>query len=159
MAACPHCGKELPDGTKFCAYCGASLQAAPPAYQSPAPYAQPGYGALAYFTPRPAPTGVSPMMIVGMILSILSIILFGIALGTRSMAPSTVLLVLGLVCAIVGVILSAKGKNRSGRARGMGIAGLVVGIIMIVVCAIFSFVFLLGSASPRALEALDDILS
>ncbi len=143
MAACPHCGKELPEGAKFCVNCGASLQAAQPAYQAPAyqapaPYGAPqGYGAPAYFTPRPAPTGVNPMMVVGMILSILSAIVAIIGLAARSGRPWSVLSLVSLTLALVGVILSSLGKNRSGRARGMGIAGLVVGIIMIVVRAIF----------------------
>lgn len=45
---CPHCGTQLPDGSAFCAQCGAGLEAAapPPAPQAPAP--------------PPAPTAVMP---------------------------------------------------------------------------------------------------
>ena len=43
MAICPKCGKELPDGAKFCAYCGSSLES-----EQTAPVANP--------QPQPAPT-------------------------------------------------------------------------------------------------------
>lgn len=39
---CRNCGRELPDNTAFCNYCGAQLGNAQPGYQQP-PYQQSGY--------------------------------------------------------------------------------------------------------------------
>lgn len=38
---CTHCGKQLPDGTRFCVFCGTAQQAAPAAEPVTAPVAEP----------------------------------------------------------------------------------------------------------------------
>lgn len=57
MIVCPKCGKELPDGTKFCSKCGANLAelAAQAAPQQPAPQAEPQQAA-----PQAAPQQAAP---------------------------------------------------------------------------------------------------
>ena len=41
MALCTECGKQIPDGTKFCPYCDAQVEAAPEAPREAAPEAAP----------------------------------------------------------------------------------------------------------------------
>ena len=147
MATCPNCGRELPEGTKFCGYCGTTLENAQPA--APQGYAPPqGYTpAPAYGGYQPAPVQndrKSPMMIVGMILSIFALVLCFVStilLANLYVGWSFALSCVAFVASIVGVILSAKGKHKSGRGRGMGTAGLVVGIIAIVYSSILLIIF------------------
>ena len=147
MATCPNCGKELPEGTKFCGYCGYNFENAQPAasqgYAAPQGYAPaPEYGG---YQPAPVPAvGKSPMMIVGMILSILALVLCFVStilLANLSVNASFALSCGAFVASIVGVVLSAKGKHKSGSGRGMGTAGLVVGIIAIVYSSILLIIF------------------
>ena len=55
MAVCPNCGKELPEGARFCAYCGTTLSGAQPAPAS-TPQPQPAPAPVA----QPAPNGYNP---------------------------------------------------------------------------------------------------
>ena len=56
MATCPNCGREVPDGAKFCGICGAMIadSSAPAAYAQPA--APTAYGTAPTYQPAPAPT-------------------------------------------------------------------------------------------------------
>ena len=152
MATCPNCGRELPEGTKFCGYCGTTLENAQPAaapYTPPQGYAAPApaYGG---YQPAPVPAaGKSPMMIVGMILSITALVLCIVALILFSEATFW-LSIVALVMSIVGVILSAKGKHKSGSGRGMGTAGLIIGIIAIVYSAILVCIYIFAFAVAGA---------
>ena len=168
MANCPNCGRELPEGTKFCGYCGATLENAQPAapYTPPQGYTppQPQYNAPAYgYQPAPVAGGrTSPMMIVGMILSITALVLCVVStillanvasLSYRYLSSyvgsvywSFALSCIALVLSIVGVTLSAKGKHRSDRARGIGITGLVIGIISIVYSSVLIAIFIIAFA-------------
>ena len=51
---CPKCGKEMPEGIKFCTNCGLNLEAFfVKTVQQPAPAAQPEPAAPAYQQPAP----------------------------------------------------------------------------------------------------------
>ena len=161
MATCPNCGRELPEGTKFCGYCGTTLENAQPAaapYTPPQGYAAPApaYGG---YQPAPVPAGgKSPMMIVGMILSITALVLcivstilmVNISIFNSNGTWSCILACMALVMSIVGVILSAKGKHKSGSGRGMGTAGLIIGIIAIVYSAILVCIYIFAFAVAGA---------
>lgn len=62
MIVCPKCGKELPDGTKFCSKCGANLTelAAQAAPQDAAPQAAPQQAAPQDAAPQAAPQQAAP---------------------------------------------------------------------------------------------------
>ena len=152
MKVCLNCGSELPEGAKFCASCGAAVpvgdEAAPvnlakpytpptrPAsapykpptptsYTSPVSYASPAAGAYR----APAAGKVSPIMIIGMILSF-TVFTFGLIfiawLDSDSFGGGAVLC---LLLSVGGIVMSSVGRAKSTACRGMGTAGLVIGII------------------------------
>lgn len=54
---CPNCKKEIPDGTKFCTYCGAKLE---DASAQPAPQPQPAQAPAAQPAQQPQPAAQQP---------------------------------------------------------------------------------------------------
>lgn len=103
---CRNCGTDCPDGAMNCVTCGAPLYAEQQYYAQPAPQntKNPGKG----------------LGIAGMVLGIISLVLICTAAEAA------------IVCAIVGLILSACGmgmSKKAGKSNGMGVAGLVCSII------------------------------
>ena len=148
MKKCTSCGATLEDDFKVCPYCGVNAENAPAVpqnnaqnthigsdgsfYRSPA-YGQqrpPYYGAGAnVFIPPSIPMNV--IGLIGMIFSILADILFWIP-------------VFNILVALTGVILSGIGYKRRERYRlnGFAFAGLIIGIISILVGFIWTILFL-----------------
>lgn len=61
---CPNCGKQNPDGSKFCQFCGASLEARP---QQPPQYPAPPYAGAAPQPNHPAEKKNVAALILGII--------------------------------------------------------------------------------------------
>lgn len=131
---CPNCGAQNADGTAFCASCGSNLNAqqapaqqAPvqqPVYQQPV-YQQPVYQQPAYQKPASVPG--KGLAITGMVLGIVSLVLFCI-------------LYISIPCAIVGAVLSGVGLKKAkdaGMKNGMAVAGLVCSLIALGICVIY----------------------
>ncbi len=112
---CPNCGNNNPQGTQFCAACGAQLSQVAP--QQSNPVVQPAYVA-------PVP---------GKGLGIASMVLGIVALGLFCM--SWVALTCALVGCILGGVALAKAKA-AGVKNGMAVAGLVCSVIALALDAI-----------------------
>lgn len=125
---CPHCGQSNQPDSLFCTYCGAPLiyenNSLQPTYppnpyvppQAPyPPYQYPPYPPMAPIRTRQT----SPSAIAGFVLSLISIFLPWI----------------GLVCALVGVILSGAGISQCNRmdqdGKGLGIAGVIISSLVL----------------------------
>lgn len=68
MMYCSNCGKEIPDGSAFCGYCGAAVGAAQPGGEQPSvPPSQPGWQAPAPppQAPVPPPPAAGPAPVAG----------------------------------------------------------------------------------------------
>ena len=150
---CQNCGAQIRDGVQFCPNCGSKQGAQQPAAapQQPAgpqphyasqqqpngagqapqqpqrevtPYAQ---QAQAYSTGgRPANGDVKTISLVGMIC------------GIAGLVFDFIFLPLGLILGIVGIVASglAMSRNKGGN-NGMAVAGLVCGIIALVIAVPF----------------------
>jgi len=158
--ACQGCGTELKPGMSYCSGCGAALTPSaersvqstpsnpplvpapaspgpvippmPPPPMAPAPYPspyqqyqQPGVTVVNQTMMRPNNSG---LCVAAMVLGIIAIVLFwapffGIVLG-----------ILATIFGAVGIPSSAK-KGQAG--KGMGIAGLIMGIIALAINIIF----------------------
>lgn len=145
MATCPN-GHYNADGAGFCASCGAAIssQGAPPPPMPPAPPAfppspygqQPGYGQPPYGQPY----GAAPQN----------------GFGTAAL----VLGIISLVCvsgygvlSVLAIIFGALGLGRANRGlatnRGMAMAGLIMGIIGLVIGAIVLLIVIANSGSSN----------
>lgn len=160
---CPNCGAQNPEGTVFCASCGAKVAveqpAAQPVYQQPAQpvyqqsaqpvYQQPVYQQPIYQQPAyqqsvapDAPMPGKALGIIGMIVGILSLI-FSCTFIYSS---------IGLLLGIPGMILSciAKGKaSGAGRSNGLANAGFVCSLISLIlgtILVLIAFIVLGGLA-------------
>ena len=150
MATCPNCGRKVSDNLMFCGNCGAPIDNGQVPSANPAPYSPPqGYAAPAYNAA--AKGGGSPAKsIVGMIFSIvgLSLAIVGtglfadlmssasnlsklIRLSDEEIVATVVMLSFGFGFALPGLIVSCTGR-RNRRGRKMGTAGMIMGIIGIV---------------------------
>lgn len=127
---CPRCATINLDGSQACASCGAPLVAPPPgpAGYPPPGYVPPGYPPPGYYPPAgyPPPYAMGPQRTSG-----LAIAGFVVSL---------------VACGIVGLILSLQGKkevdNSGGLVGGGGLAmaGIVIGVIRIIVEVIYLIV-------------------
>lgn len=146
---CPNCGTQNADDVMFCANCGAKMGAeqapAQPAYQQPV-YQQPAYQQPTYQAPaQPATVPGKGLGITGMVLGIISLVLFCI-------------LYISIPCSIVGAILSGVGLKKAkdaGMKNGMAVAGLVCSVIALGIC-IISWV-LAAAAVAEVGYALDSL--
>lgn len=150
---CKNCGMNNDDNARFCTNCGTDLSipaANEPVYEQPvqeAPvYEQPVYAQPAYQAPvqeaAPKQSGAGKALaIVGMILGILSLVLFCVPY-------------LGFPCGLAAIILAAIAKGKGCRS-GMATAGLVTGIIGTIICFIFLIIFCASGAAFEVFDALD----
>ena len=60
MSYCTNCGKEIPEGSKFCKYCGTPITVAPAATQAPPMYQQPPPPMPSPYAPAPPGFPVPP---------------------------------------------------------------------------------------------------
>ena len=138
---CSKCGREIPDDTKICGYCGAPSQGEwqkteynqtqnvygePKAnYSGQGGSYQSGYSQnTGYGTPQNMDGGSTGFAIASMILGIVAILMM---CCVPSFWLKTIVAVLGLVFGII----SLQNKNNAG--RGMAIAGIICsGIAMVV---------------------------
>ena len=120
MKKCGACGADLPDGYRFCPFCGAKADgvAGQGAEQSVC-YGAPATGNGLY--PQIAPPQQKPMNGIG-----LAGMIVGIIAAVFCWMP-----VLGLASGIVGIVLSVKGLRRNAQCSmgGFAVAGLVLSII------------------------------
>lgn len=100
------------------------------------------------------------LAIVGLILGIVSLVLTWIPYVN----------IAALACAIVGLILSLKGKNKlveAGQAKGLAVAGLIVSIVGLVISVITFFTCTVcvscaacaASSDPEVASALNELSS
>jgi len=145
MPFCTNCGKEIPEGSTFCKFCGAPATAAPtapPAYQAPPPAYQPPPPAYQPFPGTPAPAGVRPtgVTIVAIlewitgalaILGSLGMILLSSALGAfggMMIVMGIVTLAIGLATIVVGWGLWTLKKWAWNVAVILGALGILMGL-------------------------------
>ena len=116
---CPNCGAQNADNVAFCASCGANMTAQQAPVQQPV-YQQPVY------QQQPASVPGKGLGIAGMVLGIISLVLFCVTY-------------ISIPCAIVGIILSGVGLKKAkdvGMKNGMAVAGLVCSAIALGVCVV-----------------------
>ncbi len=157
MTICPKCQTSMPDNARFCAVCGANLDAVQPAqempvYQQPV-YQQPVYQQPVYQQPTYAqPTQATPasgktkagmiLAIIGFAVAMLAGLLFLAALAEEDvdmMAGALFFSFIGLPLSIVGRVLSnsrlATTQTKVGRIFGtFGVVFSAVGLGMSLLC-------------------------
>lgn len=144
---CPKCGSQIPEGGHFCTKCGAAIsqqppiqQAAPqppppaqpqPVYQPPPPQPQPVYQPPpAYQQPTPPPVYQQPPVqyavaqehTSGMAITALIMGIIGFILSPLS--------VLAIIFGAIGI--GQTSKNPYLKGKGLAVAGLILGIVNIV---------------------------
>ena len=144
---CPNCGAQNADNVAFCASCGGKLGAEQPVVQQPVYQApvQPVYQQPVY-QQKPAAVPGKGLAITGMVLGIVSLVLFCV-------------LYISIPCAIVGAVLSGvalKKAKDAGMKNGMAVAGLVCSLIALGICVI-SWV-LAASALAELTWALESMM-
>lgn len=116
MAYCGNCGKEVPDGTKFCPNCGAQI----------GPVEAPKQEVT---TPINAKHGTAlASMIIGIV-------------GVASLFFIVSIGILPLILGIIGLVLAGNAK-KAGNSEGIRTAGFVLSLIALIIGAI-EFVVLL----------------
>ena len=131
---CPKCGTELPDNATICTNCGEELVKTDEEVKI-------NDGAVSE-----EQTGFS---ITGFILSIASIILVFIN-------P-----IVSIICSILAIVFGAVGRQKG--AKGLGTAGMVIGIIMTVllvllfIFAVMLGVYIFGAALDSTVNSLNAI--
>ena len=155
MAICPNCGQPIPDKSRYCAYCGTDIGEA---LQRQAPYIQDKPSDQT----QTVPGGSRKIAVAGFVLSMISLVCF---LGglffllfrlsyfeaaitnpyfditrSKSIIMGFILLVIALVFAVPGLVLSVKGRKNPAR-RGLGTAGLWTGIIVIALIVVCDLLF------------------
>lgn len=129
---CRNCGNEVKDGVKFCPVCGEPTEER--TQTDPARGAQnPGGMSSGGAGSRPDTGGseTDVLAIVSLILGIVSIVL-AIA---GPCALSIPVIVVALVCGILAIVMSSISKKNHG-SSGFATAGLVLGIIGLIIAAI-----------------------
>lgn len=136
---CHACGKQIPDGVKFCLYCGAAQEASAPAepaaapqpaveqpYYQPAP-AQPSYAAQAsYAAPAQMPEQPKERFLAGF---------FGALLcSLAGVAVQVILAQMGYVAALSGLVMSfCTFMGYAHFARRLSVKGIIASVIIIIV--------------------------
>ena len=171
MHFCFHCGKELPEGSSFCPFCGTQLaspaaqQPAAPVYEQPfcqspvyqPPVQQPLYTQPVYVwqqpvsPPPPPSTGAKVMGYISMALGftpyamiLFMSLFFSYAFG--SLSPEGILGligILGLVCGIPARILAHKAVAGNFRSAAPRL-GNIFGLLAIIFGSILFSVFVLA---------------
>jgi uncharacterized RDD family membrane protein YckC len=99
MPYCPKCGKEVPAGAKFCASCGAELQAATAAptstYSPPSPLGDLGSRIVA---------GIVDYIIIGIVTGILAVLLFVGTIAGLAAGPAMIIGFSGWVGGVLGIL-------------------------------------------------------
>lgn len=128
MRTCSSCGKGIADNTKFCPFCGAPCE--PETKTGFDTTSQENTGEGVYYESAAntaAPAGTSKgLSIAGLVLGIVAIIF--------AFVPS--LNIVGFICGVVGIVLSAiaiSQSKKAGEKNGMAVAGLVLSIISIAI--------------------------
>ncbi len=132
---CIHCGKELPDGARFCSFCGSSICTTPvsESVQESAVTEQP---VVTETFSQPAPEKTAPasqpesasaeskklhvMGLVGFILACASYLIGFLDLGLIATA--------GMIVSIVALVQFNKNPNKY-KLKGFAIAGVAVGAV------------------------------
>ena len=165
---CTQCGKQNPDGTKFCVECGAQLVTAEPevtpvepvveapveapVVEAPvveAPAAAPVYENVEYVAPAPQELPCKALGIVSMILGIVAISLV-VTFCCCYLSYGTLPFMLGLAAVITGAIAKSKAKAvgmKNGKATVGFICGLIAVILIAVVGIIAIVAYILGMSS------------
>lgn len=153
---CLKCGRELPDGAKFCAYCGAQINSTTnqiPENRNQQSNTYQSVGAMNYNQNR-QPVNFNNTVngnkgnekegfgIAALILGILSIIF------SFTMILS---IIMGLIAVIFGIIHIAK-KSR----RGLGVAGIITGVFGIIISiAIIVCIAMVASNAENSRHSFD----
>ena len=148
MAFCRMCGREIPNDSNLCPFCGTPTGANNPVPPNIPPSAQVNAYAM------PAPKG-NAVAIASMVLGICAMVLFLVPI------LPIVLGVVGLILGIVGVV----GKYK--KHKGMAIAGIITSVvgavinvlILVGVIALFVSPNIERSRESKDLQQLDNILS
>lgn len=150
---CPRCATVNPDGASLCAQCGAPLpvvaSAAPPPSAPPPPSGYPGgYPPPGYAQGYPPPGYAQGYPPPGYP--------YGYAQPTRTSGMAIAGFVLSLVvCGVLGLIFSIMGNNEVKRSNGtvtgggLALAGIIIGIIRIVIELIY-LVLVIAAVSGNA---------
>ena len=131
---CPKCGTELPDEATVCTNCGEQLVKTNEEAQVKSEVV------------NEEQTGFS---ITGFILSIASIIFVFINS------------IVAMICSILAIIFGAVGRKKG--AKGLGTAGMVIGIIMTVIlvflfiCVVILGAYIFGAAFDSTINSLNTI--
>lgn len=152
---CHACGKQIPDGIKFCLYCGAaqnvSADADPAEAQQPAEeqyYYQPEPAAASYAAPAQDPTQQPPeeRFLAGV---------FGALLcSLAGVAVQVILIQLGYVAALSGVVLSVCTlMGYAHFARRMSVKGIIVSVVIIIVMVLVGMAVSNGVTVMRFMDA------
>lgn len=125
---CPKCNTELPDNTTICTNCGEQLEKN--SVETP----------VNNGTIKEEQTGFS---IAGFILSLSSIIFIFVNS------------IVSIICSILAIVFGAIGRKKG--AKGLGTAGMVIGIIVTVLLVIF-FIFVVILAASIFGGVLDSTI-
>lgn len=147
MSFCPNCGNQNAEGTAFCSNCGTALNAQPapvaeqPAWEQPAPVAQPAEPAA----PATLPTGAKIMSIISMACGIAGLV-FSFCYGS------------GIVLSIAALVLSIMANKQAPMFTNntMAKVGKITGIIGIVLAVIAFFVCIIIAAIGGAASSYSD---
>lgn len=125
---CPHCGKIVPDGSRFCDGCGAAIGGAPVVGGAPVPVETPVETPAA--TPAATPKQSNGMAIAGFILAFFS----------------------PLLGWIFGGIGLSQSKTKGGAGKKLAIAAIVIATINFILGIILSF-----SVLPAIMEQMGNL--
>lgn len=140
MKTCNVCGKELDMSAEFCDACGSSDLKSPEAAKVDAPAPKKGGKVLA---------------IVGLILPIVGIVIYGLAAIFRTLLGFLVnpmiigffsipVTIIALILAVVGLILSIAALIKKSK---MGIAGIIISVLSLLGLAAFELLTVIASAA------------
>ncbi|HEV8088941.1 MAG TPA: DUF4190 domain-containing protein [Actinomycetota bacterium] len=138
MTTCPHCGEAIDDGVATCPHCGreiaATVSTPPIAGEEARPLAVPDVPPVMPVQPPPRPASAGGPAIAALVLGIVAVLLsFTVVFG----------FLLGALAIIFGGIALSRARTPRGGSKGMGIAGLVLGIVGIAF-AVLMIVFLVS---------------
>ncbi len=146
---CKNCGNEIRDGVQFCPACGQPVNGG----QNTDPVRENGHSSAPGTKPPTGGAETDAMAIVSLILGVASIVL-AIA---GSCAVSMPMIIIGLACGVLAIVMSSMSKKNHG-SSGFATAGLVLGIIGLIIAAIVlvAYISCMARVSSFA-NAIDDI--